>query len=92
MLLELTPEIATSGITGVNPKRKSAGDRFVMNYSVQERLAVAFRDWNAAFRRTDDVGFRLVRECPECIAAIPPDPTLVTLNPASGGPATGASR
>jgi len=57
-----------------------------------ERLAVAFTDWNAAFRRTDDVGFRLVRECPECIAAIPPDPTLVTLNPASGGPATGASR
>jgi formylglycine-generating enzyme required for sulfatase activity len=31
-----------------------------------ERLGAAFRDWNAAFRRTDDVGFRLVRECGGC--------------------------
>ena len=30
------------------------------------RLDMAFRDWNAAFRRTDDVGFRLVRECNGC--------------------------
>jgi formylglycine-generating enzyme required for sulfatase activity len=33
-----------------------------------ERLGTAFRDWNAAFRRTDDVGFRLVRECGGCRA------------------------
>jgi formylglycine-generating enzyme required for sulfatase activity len=31
-----------------------------------DRLTVAFRDWNVAMRRTDDVGFRLVRECAEC--------------------------
>ncbi len=31
-----------------------------------DRLGMAFRDWNAAFRKTDDVGFRLVRECPGC--------------------------
>jgi len=31
-----------------------------------ERLGLAFRDWNAAMRRTDFVGFRLVRECPAC--------------------------
>ena len=31
-----------------------------------ERLELAFRDWNAAMRRTDDVGFRLLRECPDC--------------------------
>jgi formylglycine-generating enzyme required for sulfatase activity len=30
------------------------------------RLEARFRDWNAAVRRTDFVGFRLVRECPEC--------------------------
>jgi formylglycine-generating enzyme required for sulfatase activity len=32
------------------------------------RLEAQFRDWNAAVRRTDFVGFRLVRECPECAA------------------------
>jgi formylglycine-generating enzyme required for sulfatase activity len=32
----------------------------------EERLGVSFRDWNVAVRRTDDVGFRLVRECGEC--------------------------
>jgi len=32
------------------------------------RLALSFRDWNVAMRRTDDVGFRLVRECRECDA------------------------
>jgi formylglycine-generating enzyme required for sulfatase activity len=32
----------------------------------EERLGVAFRDWNVALRRTDDVGFRLVRECGDC--------------------------
>ncbi len=57
-----------------------------------ERLASAFRDWNVAFRRTEDVGFRLVRECPECIAPSPADPALAILNPATRGPATGASR
>ena len=31
-----------------------------------QRLGSGFRDWNAAMRRTDDVGFRLVRECPDC--------------------------
>lgn len=31
-----------------------------------ELLEPGSRDWNAAMRRTDDVGFRLVRECPEC--------------------------
>jgi hypothetical protein len=31
-----------------------------------DRLGMAFRDWNAAFRKTDDVGFRLVRECTGC--------------------------
>jgi len=33
-----------------------------------DRLTTAFRDWNVAMRRTDDVGFRLVRECIECKA------------------------
>ena len=47
-----------------------------------ERLAVAFRDWNAAFRRTDDVGFRLVRECPECSAVTPANPALAIVNQA----------
>jgi formylglycine-generating enzyme required for sulfatase activity/cytochrome c553 len=36
-----------------------------------ERLATAFRDWNVAMRRVDDVGFRLVRECSECKSASP---------------------
>ena len=31
-----------------------------------ERLAANFRDWNAGIRKTDFVGFRLVRECSEC--------------------------
>jgi formylglycine-generating enzyme required for sulfatase activity len=31
-----------------------------------DRLGASFRDWNAGMRRTDFVGFRLVRECPEC--------------------------
>jgi len=57
-----------------------------------ERLAVAFRDWNAAFRRTDDVGFRLVRECPECGAVTPADPALTIVNPANRDPEGGASR
>jgi len=30
------------------------------------RLGAAFRDWNAAMRKTDFVGFRLVRECSDC--------------------------
>jgi formylglycine-generating enzyme required for sulfatase activity len=30
------------------------------------RLGASFRDWNAAMRRTDFVGFRLVRECRAC--------------------------
>ena len=37
------------------------------------RLQLAARDWNAAMRRTDDVGFRLVRECPACAAPSIPD-------------------
>jgi formylglycine-generating enzyme required for sulfatase activity len=32
----------------------------------EERIGVAFRDWNVAVRRTDDVGFRLLRECNAC--------------------------
>lgn len=32
------------------------------------RLGLGFRDWNVAMRRTDFVGFRLVRECRECEA------------------------
>lgn len=32
-------------------------------------LRSAYRDWNAAMRKTDDVGFRLVRECGECAAS-----------------------
>lgn len=32
-----------------------------------DRLGTSFRDWNAGMRRTDYVGFRLVRECPECV-------------------------
>ena len=35
-----------------------------------ERLATAFRDWNVAMRKTDDVGFRLVRKCVECRASV----------------------
>jgi formylglycine-generating enzyme required for sulfatase activity len=31
-----------------------------------ESLATSSRDWNVAMRRSDDVGFRLVRECVEC--------------------------
>ncbi len=31
-----------------------------------DRLHLPFRDWNAAMRRTDFVGFRLVRECSAC--------------------------
>ncbi len=37
-----------------------------------DRLALSFRDWNVAMRRTDDVGFRLVRECGECGTGLPP--------------------
>jgi formylglycine-generating enzyme required for sulfatase activity len=33
-----------------------------------DRLELASRDWNAAMRKTDFVGFRLVRECSECRA------------------------
>jgi len=33
-----------------------------------ESLTMSSRDWNVAMRRTDDVGFRLVRECVECRA------------------------
>jgi formylglycine-generating enzyme required for sulfatase activity len=33
-----------------------------------ESLAISSRDWNVAMRRSDDVGFRLVRECVECRA------------------------
>jgi formylglycine-generating enzyme required for sulfatase activity len=36
-----------------------------------DRLTTAFRDWNVAMRRVDDVGFRLVRECSECKSASP---------------------
>jgi formylglycine-generating enzyme required for sulfatase activity len=31
-----------------------------------ESIAVSWRDWNVAMRRSDDVGFRLVRECVAC--------------------------
>jgi formylglycine-generating enzyme required for sulfatase activity len=31
-----------------------------------DRLGTAFRDWNVAIRRTDDVGFRLLVECHDC--------------------------
>jgi formylglycine-generating enzyme required for sulfatase activity len=31
-----------------------------------ESLAMSFRDWNVAMRRSDDVGFRLLRECTAC--------------------------
>jgi len=34
-------------------------------------VALSSRDWNAAMRRTDFVGFRLVRECNECKAGFP---------------------
>jgi formylglycine-generating enzyme required for sulfatase activity len=37
-----------------------------------ESLAASYRDWNAAMRRSDDVGFRLVRECVECRADFRP--------------------
>jgi formylglycine-generating enzyme required for sulfatase activity len=33
-----------------------------------ESLGLSSRDWNVAMRRSDDVGFRLVRECIECRA------------------------
>ncbi len=49
-----------------------------------ERLTAAFRDWNAAFRRTDDVGFRLLRECPECVAPAPVEPALAERSPGGG--------
>lgn len=49
-----------------------------------ERLGLAFRDWNAAFRRTDDVGFRLLRECPECVALAPANPTFADRSQAAG--------
>jgi formylglycine-generating enzyme required for sulfatase activity len=29
-------------------------------------LKSAYRDWNVAMRRTDYIGFRLVRECRQC--------------------------
>jgi formylglycine-generating enzyme required for sulfatase activity len=31
-----------------------------------DAVRVAYRDWNVAMRRTDFIGFRLVRECREC--------------------------
>jgi formylglycine-generating enzyme required for sulfatase activity len=31
-----------------------------------ESVKLAYRDWNVAMRRTDFIGFRLVRECPAC--------------------------
>ncbi len=37
----------------------------------QDRLSLSFRDWNAAMRKTDFVGFRLVRECHECKQTVP---------------------
>jgi formylglycine-generating enzyme required for sulfatase activity len=37
-----------------------------------ESLATSARDWNVAMRRSDDVGFRLVRECAECRADFRP--------------------
>jgi len=42
-----------------------------------ESLATSFRDWNVAMRRTDDVGFRLVRECSACKPGVtqPPQDT-----------------
>lgn len=57
-----------------------------------ERLAVAFRDWNAAFRRTDDVGFRLVRECPECVTLAPAEPTFADRTTAGGNIEGGVGR
>ena len=36
-----------------------------------ESIEVSSRDWNVAMRRTDDVGFRLVRECMECKSGFP---------------------
>ena len=44
-----------------------------------ERLTMSFRDWNVAMRRTDDVGFRLVRECVDCKAgaAVQPEALVV---------------
>jgi hypothetical protein len=41
-----------------------------------DRLTTAFRDWNAAMRRVDDVGFRPVRECSECKSASPHTATM----------------
>lgn len=57
-----------------------------------ERLAVAFRDWNAAFRRTDDVGFRLLRECPECGTVTPANPALAIVNQANRDRERGVKR
>lgn len=34
-----------------------------------DRLDTNFRDWNAGIRKTDFVGFRLVRECDDCGSA-----------------------
>jgi formylglycine-generating enzyme required for sulfatase activity len=32
-----------------------------------DSVRVAYRDWNVAMRRTDFIGFRLVRECRQCL-------------------------
>jgi formylglycine-generating enzyme required for sulfatase activity len=46
-----------------------------------DRLGSGFRDWNAAMRRTDDVGFRLVRECTDCERlSVPQSPRIVLEN------------
>lgn len=42
-----------------------------------ERLGANFRDWNAGIRKTDFVGFRLLRECSECDTTNP-RPILTT--------------
>ena len=57
-----------------------------------ERLALSFRDWNAAIRRTDDVGFRLVRECPECLRPTPAESVFARTNPPEGEQVKGEIR
>lgn len=46
------------------------------------RLRADARDWNAAMRRTDDVGFRLVPGCADCprVTAAPSGQTLAEVN------------
>lgn len=49
-----------------------------------DRLAANFRDWNAGIRKTDFVGFRLLRECSECSTATPK--RIITNSPATPSP------